>query len=138
MLRNGCSERRFVAPRRWGCQALVLGAGLLALRRARTRRAPNHRKGPTHLLSPDGKIDVTVQISAPGAAAGGLRLTYDVAYQGKPLLAGATLSLDIDHQLLGVAPKITRVERQSVDRNIRAAGAPDGGGARRASTTSCA
>src|SRR5882724_6931214 len=66
-----------------------------------------------HLLSPDGRIDVTVSVGA--------RLGYDVAFQGKPMLSGATLSLDVDHVRLGVAPRVTAAARDSVARTIKPA-----------------
>ena len=45
-------------------------------------------------------------------------LTYDVAFDGKPLLAGATLALDVDHVRLGAGARITGSRRQSVDRKL--------------------
>jgi hypothetical protein len=44
-------------------------------------------------------------------------LSYDVLYDGKPLLRAATLSLDVDHARLGIAPR-HRGARQSVSRTI--------------------
>ena len=45
-------------------------------------------------------------------------LTYDLSFDGKPLLAGATLALDVDHVRLGAAARITGGRRQSVDRKL--------------------
>src|SRR5689334_13582055 len=67
--------------------------------------APGHTREPAtvlpshRLLSPDGRIEVVVHVDS--------RLSYDVSYQGKPMLLGATLSLDVDHAQLGIAPRIT-------------------------------
>ena len=51
------------------------------------------------LSSPNGRIAVAVR-AAPD-------LTYDLSFDGKPLLAGATLALDVDHVRLGAAARIT-------------------------------
>jgi alpha-glucosidase len=96
---------------------LVLLVGLLAS--AAQAAAPGDAGPPEgggapaayRLLSPDGRIEVTVS--------GGARLSYDVRFQGKAMLVGATLSLDVDHRRLGVAPRIARAERRSVARQIR-------------------
>jgi len=65
---------------------------------------------PQRLLSPDGRIEVTV--------AAGARLAYDVAFDGRPLVRAATLALDVDHVRLGVRPRVRGTHRQSVDRRI--------------------
>jgi len=91
--------------------ALMFASSLLAAAPA-TRAAA----GPpaTHrLLSPNGRIEVEL-----GTAA---RLSYDVRLDGKPLVLGATLSLDIDHVRLGIEPRVTGTRRQSVDRRIEPA-----------------
>jgi alpha-glucosidase len=62
------------------------------------------------LSSPNGRVAVAVR-AAPD-------LTYDVTFDGKPLLAGATLALDVDHVRLGAAARITGGRRQSVDRKL--------------------
>ena len=41
-----------------------------------------------------------------------------MSFDGKPLLAGATLALDVDHVRLGAAARITGGRRQSVDRKL--------------------
>ncbi len=63
-----------------------------------------------HLASPNGRIEIAVEVGA--------RLAYDVSFDGKPLLRGATLSMDIDHVRLGAAPRITNTRWQHVDRLI--------------------
>ena len=110
MIRNERPVRRFLAPRRPGCQALLLIAASLFFALAPVRARADISDGSQHLKSPDGRIEVTV---IPGP-----RLTYDVAFQGKALVTGATLAMDIEHQKLGVDPRIEHVERASVDRKI--------------------
>ena len=116
---------RFVSSGRRSCQALALCAGVAALASSRRAVAAPADGGPAgggsasataasaaaqHLLSPDGRIEVIVS--------GGARLSYDLLFEGRPLLAGATLSLDVDHRRLGVAAKIRRADRKRVDRKI--------------------
>ena len=60
------------------------------------------------LTSPNGRIAVAVHTTPPG-------LSYDVLYDGKPLLAGATLALIVDGVRLGATPRITAVARTSTD-----------------------
>ena len=66
---------------------------------ARPAPAPAPASGVHRLSSPGGHIEVTVR-AAPD-------LAYDVSYDGKPLLADARLSLDVDHRRLGIAAGIT-------------------------------
>jgi len=63
-----------------------------------------------HLVSPNGRIEVVVSTKP--------QLSYDVLFDGKPLLRGATLSLEVDHLRLGATPKVTRALRSHVDRTI--------------------
>jgi alpha-glucosidase len=63
-----------------------------------------------HLLSPGGHISVDVR-AAPD-------LAYDVAYDGKPLIADARLSLDVDHRRLGAAARITGTKTRAVDDQV--------------------
>ena len=60
------------------------------------------------LASPNGRITVAVHTTPPG-------LSYDVLFDGKPLLAGATLALIVDGVRLGSTPRITAVARTSTD-----------------------
>src|SRR5262249_9546603 len=55
------------------------------------------------LLSPNGRIAVVVK-TEPG-------LSYDVLLDGKPLLVGATLSLDVEGFHMGVSKQVAFVER---------------------------
>src|SRR5580704_13037316 len=63
-----------------------------------------------HLLSPNGRIEVIIT-TAPA-------LSYDVLFDGHPLLRAATLSLDVDGVRLGATPRVTGVHRGHVDRVI--------------------
>jgi alpha-glucosidase len=121
MMRKRRLVGRFVSSGRRCCQARALGTLVIALY-AGGRAAASPADGGTaggapaaaadaqHLLSPDGRIEVVVSAGA--------RLAYDVRFQGRPLLTGATLSLDVDHRRLGEGAKITRADRKSVDRKI--------------------
>ena len=46
------------------------------------------------------------------------RLSYDVLFDGRPLLQEATLSLDVDGVRLGTTPRITGVERTRTDATV--------------------
>ncbi len=114
MLRNERPPRRFVAPGRLACQALVVAATIWLAPRAHAASGDAPAASPPQKLrSPDGRIEIAVKA--------GDRLTYDVAFEGKPLLSGATLAMDVDHQMLGVAPRIERALRTSVDRKLEPA-----------------
>jgi alpha-glucosidase len=72
---------------------------------------PPPQPSPVYRLSsPNGRIAVAVR-AAPD-------LSYELLFEGKPLLVGATLALDVDHVRLGAAAKITGSKRTSVDRKL--------------------
>ncbi|MBV8858245.1 MAG: glycoside hydrolase family 97 protein [Acidobacteria bacterium] len=52
------------------------------------------------VFSPNRKIELRVYTSG--------RLSYDVLVNGKTLLRGSTLSLDVEHRALGLSPKVLR------------------------------
>ncbi|HEX3903184.1 MAG TPA: glycoside hydrolase family 97 protein [Polyangia bacterium] len=87
--------------------AAALVVGLLAEASALAAPTP----GIERLASPNGHIAVAVHTTPPG-------LSYDVLYDGKPLLAGATLALIVDGVRLGSTPRITTVARTSTDATI--------------------
>lgn len=66
--------------------------------------------GSYNLSSPNRHIQLNIQTGA--------RLSYDVTVNGKPVIAKATLSIDIDHTTLGFNPKVTAAKLSSVDREI--------------------
>ena len=75
---------------------------------AATAATPSQPPDVERLVSPNGRIVVAVH-TAP-------RLSYDVLFDsGRPLLRGATLSLDVDSVRLGTTPQITGVERTRTD-----------------------
>ena len=66
----------------------------------------------THdLASPNGKIKVKIQV--------GERVTYDLILNDKPLLQGAAISIDIDHNKLGVNASVKNVKTEGVKREIK-------------------
>jgi alpha-glucosidase len=62
--------------------------------------------GP-QLYSPDHKTELRIEL--------GERLSYSVLHDGQSLLQGATLSLDVDHVVLGLAPRLKASKATSVD-----------------------
>jgi alpha-glucosidase len=62
------------------------------------------------LRSPDGRI--LVQVTAAE------RLRYSVSLDGEPLVDGATLSLDVERKVLGLAPKLRTTRAAHVDRFV--------------------
>jgi len=63
------------------------------------------------LQSPDKKIYVRIAI--------GERIAYDVLLSGRTLLKDSTLSFDIDHQAIGLNPKVKAVKRGEANREIK-------------------
>ena len=59
------------------------------------------------LLSPDKRIEVTIRT--------GERFSYDVLFKGTPLLQNSTFSIDIDHNTLGLQPKVKTAKERSYD-----------------------
>jgi alpha-glucosidase len=62
------------------------------------------------LRSPDNRIEVRIR-TAPV-------LRYDVLLSGRALLQDSTLSLDIDHNSLGVNPKVRSAKKRSYDQTV--------------------
>ena len=60
--------------------------------------------------SPDGKIVVTVRVAE--------RISYDVRVNGNTVVENSTLSLDVDHQKLGIGAKLDSVKNDTVDNVI--------------------
>jgi alpha-glucosidase len=65
------------------------------------------------LQSPDKKIELRILI--------GDRVAYDVLLNGRTLLKDSTLSIDIDHQTIGLNPKVKAVKRGEINREIEPA-----------------
>ena len=62
------------------------------------------------LRSPDQRIEVRVRAAD--------RLTYDVLFNGAPLLQNSTMSLKIDNAALGTQPNVKNAKQRSVDQEI--------------------
>ncbi len=59
------------------------------------------------LLSPDKRIEIRVRT--------GDRFSYDVLFKGTVLLQNSTFSIDIDHNTLGLQPKVKTTKERSYD-----------------------
>jgi alpha-glucosidase len=59
------------------------------------------------LLSPDKRIEVRIRTAD--------RFSYDVLLKGTVLLQNSTFSIDIDHNTLGLQPKVTATKERSYD-----------------------
>ncbi len=59
------------------------------------------------LLSPDKRIEVTIRTGA--------RFQYDVLFKGTALLQNSTFSIDIDHNTLGLQPKVKASKERTYD-----------------------
>jgi alpha-glucosidase len=59
------------------------------------------------LLSPDKRIEVRIRT--------GDRFSYDVLFKGTVLLQNSTFSIDIDHNTLGLQPKVKTTKERSYD-----------------------
>jgi alpha-glucosidase len=59
------------------------------------------------LLSPDKRIEVKIRVAD--------RIQYDVLLKGTPLLQDSTLSINIDHNTLGLQPKVESSKERSYD-----------------------
>jgi alpha-glucosidase len=62
------------------------------------------------LRSPDNRIEIRIR-TVPA-------VRYDVLLKGRALLQDCTLSLDIDHQNLGAAPKVRSAKKRSYDQTV--------------------
>jgi alpha-glucosidase len=62
------------------------------------------------LSSPNNKIKVTIQT--------GERITYDIAVNGQTVLQNSSLTLDVDHKLLGANVNVLSTKTNSVNRDI--------------------
>jgi len=59
------------------------------------------------LRSPDNRIEIRIRTAE--------RVKYDVLFKGNILLQDCTLSLNVEHQVLGVSPKVTSSKERSYD-----------------------
>src|SRR5205823_10354258 len=65
------------------------------------------------LLSPNKQIEIKIQT--------GDRIQYDVLFKGTPLLQKSTFSLDIDHNTLGLQPRIKDTKTRTYDGTLEPA-----------------
>jgi alpha-glucosidase len=65
------------------------------------------------LRSPDGRIELRIRTAE--------RLRYDVLLKGRALLENCTLALDVEHQKLGLQPRVVEVKQRTNDQLIRPA-----------------
>src|SRR5579885_3304236 len=63
------------------------------------------------LRSPDNRIELRIRAAD--------RVHYDVLLNGRALLENWTLSLDVEHKKLGIAPKVLDAKQRSNDQIIR-------------------
>jgi len=85
---------------------LTVLAALLSLVPASTAFA----QASYDLRSPDNRIEVRIR-TAPN-------LRYDVLLKGRPLLQDSTLSLDVDHKILGTSPKVLSAKKRTYDQTF--------------------
>ena len=91
--------------------AILLGLAVeVAVGVAASAATPSQPTDVERLVSPNGRLAVAVH-TAP-------RLSYDVLFDGRPLLQGATLSLEVDGVRLGTNPQITGIERTRTDATV--------------------
>ena len=62
------------------------------------------------LRSPDRRIEIRIRTAG--------RIGYDVVLNGKAVLEGSTLSLDVDHKKLGDQPKVLNAKTSSHDQMV--------------------
>ncbi len=65
------------------------------------------------LLSPNKQIEIKIQT--------GDRIQYDVLFKGTPLLQKSTFSIDIDHNTLGLQPRVKATKQRSYDGTLEPA-----------------
>ena len=59
------------------------------------------------LRSPDNRVEIRIRTTD--------RVKYDVLYKGTALLQDCTLSLNVEHQVLGMSPKVVSAKKSSHD-----------------------
>jgi alpha-glucosidase len=89
---------------------MLAAATILLGLAAQAAAVPAPRPAVERLASPNGRIALAVHTTPT--------LSYDLLFDGKPLLQGATLSLVVDDVRLGSAPRVTAVARTSTDARV--------------------
>jgi len=111
MVTTVSSKDRFAALRRGRCAFPLTFGVLLALGLSRANAAE-----PRLLASPDDRVQVAIQMPAPGSAE---RPLWSASFQGRPLLTNCALGLqttDAGELLAGI--RVVRERTRSVDRRI--------------------
>jgi alpha-glucosidase len=62
------------------------------------------------LRSPDGRIEIRIRTAT--------QFRYDVVLKGRAVLENSTISLDVEHQKLGVQPKVMDAKQRTNDQTI--------------------
>src|SRR5579864_8692280 len=62
------------------------------------------------LRSPDGRIEVRIRTAG--------QIRYDIVLKGRAVLENSAISLDVEHQKLGVQPKVIDAKRRSSDQVV--------------------
>lgn len=62
------------------------------------------------LRSPDGRLELRIRTAE--------QVRYDLVLKGRAVLENSMLSLDVEHQKLGVQPKVIDAKRRSVDQVV--------------------
>jgi alpha-glucosidase len=60
-----------------------------------------------NLRSPDNRIEIKIRAAD--------HLKYDVLFKGRPLLQDSQISIDIEHKVLGLSPKVSAVKELTSD-----------------------
>ena len=84
----------------WKKAALILVPLMILAGRATAQ-------GSYTLVSPNKQIEVRIRT--------GDRIQYDVLFKGTALLQNSTFSIDIDHNTLGVQPRVRETKQRSYD-----------------------
>ena len=62
------------------------------------------------LRSPDGRIEIRIRTAG--------QIRYDVVLEGRAVLENCTLTLDVEHNELGMQPKVLDAKQRSVDQVV--------------------
>ena len=83
---------------------LLIASTLYATEQARAQSSYD-------LRSPDNRVEVRIRTAG--------QIRYDVVFNTMPFLEDATLSLDVDHNKLGISPKVLDAKKTSHDEMIK-------------------
>jgi alpha-glucosidase len=89
--------------RKLACILLLLSGSALLITPARAQSSYD-------LRSPDNRIEVRIRTAG--------QIRYDVVLRGTAVLENSTLSLDVDHNKLGINPKVVNAKKTSHDQVV--------------------